>query len=156
MTFAVALDFSTKQERPVALDDVNDARAQGSFCWIDLHAPSEEELRKFLDTLKISHEPIDEVAEFGHRPAFNVYSECLHFTLAEPRMIDGDFQNAALHVLVGDGFLATIHQQELEMIHRTKKTYSEGFQTAALSPGSSALPPPTAARRRLSRPRHLR
>ena len=53
MTFAVALDFSTKQERPVALDEVNDARAQGSYCWIDLHAPSDDELRKFLETLKI-------------------------------------------------------------------------------------------------------
>jgi magnesium transporter len=135
MTFAVALDFSTKQERTVTLDDVNDARARGSYCWIDLHAPSDDELRKFLESLKIGHEPIDEIAEFDRRPAFNVYSKCLHFTLAEARMVDGSFQTVTLHVVVGDGFLVTVHQQELEMLHRTRKTYSEGFQTAALSPG---------------------
>jgi len=135
MTFAVALDFSTKQQRSVALDEVNDARAQGNYCWIDLDAPTEDELRKFLETLEISHEPIDEIAEFERRPAFNVYSECLHFTLAEPRMIEGKFQTVMLHVVVGDGFLVTVHRQELDMLRRTKKTYSEGFQTAALSPG---------------------
>ena len=61
MTFAVALDFSTKQERTVTLDDVNDARARGSYCWIDLHAPSDDELRKFLESLKIGHEPIEDI-----------------------------------------------------------------------------------------------
>jgi magnesium transporter len=50
-------------------------------------------------------------------------------------MIDGSFQNVTLHVIVGDGFLVTVHKHESEMLRRTMRTYSEGFQTAALSPG---------------------
>lgn len=135
MTFAVEFDFSTKQERPVALDEVNGARARGNYCWIDLHAPTVDELRTFLEKLDISRELIDEIAEFDHRPAFNVYPQCLHFTLAEARMNDGDFQTVTLHLVLGDGFMVTVHQRDMETLRRTQRTYSEGFQTAALSPG---------------------
>lgn len=135
MTFGVAFDFTTKTETPVTPDRVNEARARGEYCWIDLLSPSESELEEFLKSLGVSQAPIEDVTEFDRRPAFNVYPKCLHFTLAEGRMIGSEFETIPLHVVIGDGFMVTVHKEELETLKRARQTYSEGFQTAALSPG---------------------
>jgi len=135
MTFAVAFNFKNKIEAPVTLDGVNEARARGEYCWVDFHAASDGGLQAFLDSLGVGQLPIDDVIQFDHRPAFNVYSKCLHFVLAEVRMIGDEFEAIPLHVVIGDGFMVTIHKQEMETLSRAKQSYSEGFQTAALSPG---------------------
>ncbi len=135
MTFAVALDFKKKTEQKISLDRVSEACGNGDYCWVDFDAVDEAELRDFLLNLGANQQTIEEIIEFDPVSVFNVYPTCLHFTLSEARMVGREFKTIPVHVLLGDGFLVTIHCEHVEFLRRAQQTYREGFNTAALSPG---------------------
>lgn len=135
MTFAIELNFTNKCERSISLNEIEQSRANGNYCWIDLRDKPESELREFLASMGVDAAPIDAIVRRDTIPAFAIHTSCLYFTLSEARAVDGEFEKGSVDVVLGDGFMITIHQGDVEFLTRAHQTYREAFYTAALSPG---------------------
>ena len=133
MTFAVAFDFEAKQlERP-ALEDVPAAVGDGRYCWIyinDLDAAV-----ALLDDLGVSDATTERVRADQRLGQFRLGRTSIHCGLVETRYENDALHLSTLHVVLGRGFLMTVHTQPSTAIDGVMETFEQDFYETAQSGG---------------------
>ncbi|WP_020683991.1 magnesium transporter CorA family protein [Marinobacterium rhizophilum] len=135
MTFAIEFDFNTKQERPVALEEIAAVPASGLYYWIDLEGEPKATARGFLERMNIDPLTLDLLFDDDTPPRFNVFSSCLHFMLKEARVVNDDWLTVPVQVVLGSHFMLTSHPARVEFLADIKQTYKEDFHEHSHSPG---------------------
>lgn len=135
MTFAIEFDFNTKQERPVALEEIAAVPASGLYYWIDLEGEPKATARGFLERMDIDPLTLDLLFDDDTPPRFNVFSSCLHFMLKEARVVNDDWLTVPVQVVLGSHFMLTSHPARVEFLADIKQTYKEDFHEHSHSPG---------------------
>lgn len=135
MSFAVAFDFSQKIECALDIADVSTARHEGRYCWIDFEAAPSEQIRQTLHQLDLDELTIDTILDEDESPRFSVLPACLLFTLPDGELIDGELSITPVRVVLGGGFLVTIHQRPSAFLKEVERTYHEDFREHARSEG---------------------
>ncbi len=135
MTFAIEFDFNKKQEHTIALEHVQNKPQEGMYYWVDLESEAKPVVVEFLERVKVDPLSIDAVFDEDGPPRFNVFQSCLHFTLREARVQNGELVTTPVQVILGPHFLLTIHQGSVEFLADMKRTYSEDFHEHSQSHG---------------------
>ena len=135
MFFAVELNFETKTERTVTLDELTRSHQKDLFCWIDLSAEdvtsTEAVLSEYCANPK---EPI--AAQLERNIArVNDADDWMHFQVSDAAVDGNHLTVGPIDVFFGDGFILTVHRHESLVIRGMQESYSRNFRYVAKSPG---------------------
>lgn len=135
MTTVIAFDFDRKIEKTVPVEDVAKARADGLYCWADVQASEPGEVRALLESLGFRHAVISDVLKPDHEGTYDVYPDCLHFSVKEALLRDGTLSTASLSILLNEHAMVTFHAAEVRVVTHILLTYREDFLKFSKSPG---------------------
>jgi len=130
---AIAFDFAAKHTEAIPVADVSERIAAGAYCWLDL-----DDMRavpKILAGFGIDAGTIERVDENHPEGQFQLGKNCIHCTVVETSIDGEELLLHALHLILGDGFLVTVHAHTSTVIDRVRETYAEDFQSMAESGG---------------------
>ena len=133
MKTTVSLDFNAKHIEAIDLADVPAAAAAGRYCWIDCDNPVEA--AEALAALGVDASATERVAEDNLQGQFHLGRHCIHCTLVETSLVGEELRLNAVHVVLGDGFLATVHSQPSAMLDHVREVFEDDFYTVAQSGG---------------------
>ena len=133
MKTTVSLDFAAKRIEAIDVTDIPAAVAAGQYCWIDCDSPTEA--AEALAALGIDASATERVAEDNLQGQFHLGRHCIHCTLVETSLIGEELCLKAVHVVLGEGFLATVHSQPSAMLDHVREIYEGDFYAAAQSGG---------------------
>jgi magnesium transporter len=133
MTTVIAFDFDAKTITSPSPDGFQAAIDAGDYCWIDIERTADA--AAILDALNVGPDTIERIAEDVTQGQFIMARNCIHFTLLETRLDDNALQLNTLHVVLGEGYLATIHNQPSTVLAHLRETYQEDFSANAKSGG---------------------
>ena len=99
-------------------------RERDEFFWLDLEAPSDEDLDSIGSLLGIHPLALEDTREFGQRPKLDAYSDHLllvYYTVREGRTeAEGLFVPLEIHLYISGGFVLTVRRDacvELDKLH---------------------------------------
>ncbi len=133
MTTAIAFDFSQRTIETVPLTDVSAQVAAGAYCWIDIDALDDAE--PALGALGIDPATIERVVENQAEGQFQHGRNCIHCTVVETKVEGEELCLFALHLILAQGVLITIHAHSSKVIERVQRTYRDDFLEMAASGG---------------------
>jgi magnesium transporter len=104
---------------------LRDLRAQDEFFWIDLYAPSDEDLGKLGAILELHPVALEDTREFRQRPKIDAYETHVLLVFFTARAT-GDAAWPAvpveIHVYVSGGFVATIRRERCDLLDELHET----------------------------------
>ena len=125
MVNAIAFDFDNKSSEPVALQDVSRRLRTGAYCWVDF-----DDLDAACATLvELSVDPtiIDRVAKNEAEGQFQLGQNSIHCRVIETKNDGGELRLLALHIILGENFLVTVHSYNSKVLERVFETYEKDF-----------------------------
>ncbi|HYQ16377.1 MAG TPA: magnesium transporter CorA family protein [Polyangiaceae bacterium] len=131
----VELDFETKLERSLALDEVAPALAAGHFIWLDLEAHDATEARRLLGDLRLVADDIVEdalTAEAATRHAR--YDDCIHVVVSGCRQRGDHFDLERVDIVLSQQLLLTLHKGPAAFLKAVRQSYKRDFERFAKSP----------------------
>lgn len=135
MIFAVELNFESKTERKVDLDELSKSHSDGRFCWIDLAAEDVAETDRVLSVYCSSMtEPIATQLE-RNIARVNDADDWMHFQISDALLTGNQLTVGPIDVFFGEGFILTVHRHDSSVIRGMKESYSRNFRFVAKSHG---------------------
>ncbi|MDQ3340410.1 MAG: magnesium transporter CorA family protein [Myxococcota bacterium] len=131
----VSLDFTTKEHKKLAVDDVQPAMYAGQFVWIDVDVAQTEEARTLLTKIGLCAPEIIEDA-LSREPATQIarYDDYIHLVLSGCRLAGHKFDLERVDAIMGEGFLLTLHKGQPLFLEAVRRSYVKDFQRFAKSP----------------------
>lgn len=133
MTTTAAFHFIDKRIDTPQPGGIADAIAEGAYCWIDIERPSDA--LDVLAPLGVDTEALRRVQKSAPFGDFVLGRQCIHCALVETLFDDGEMQLNTVHVVLGEGFIATIHAEQSALLDQMRASYEEDFYGAARSGG---------------------
>ena len=130
---AIAFDFAAKHTEAIAVEAVAARIAAGEYCWLDL--AKMHTVPKILAGFGIDAATIERVEENHAEGQFQLGKNCIHCTVVETSVDGEELLLHALHLILGDGFLVTVHAHASPVIDRVRETYADDFHAMAESGG---------------------
>jgi len=131
---AVALDFSTKVERALAPEEVAAAVARGESVWVDARVDQLDGAFAALQRLglvpdqvltdALEGEPLTRLARFD---------DCVHLVVSGCRPRGTAFDLERVDVVMGRGFVVTLHRGSVLFVSAVHRDYRADFQRHAQS-----------------------
>ncbi len=131
----VELDFESRRERSIAIEEAGPACARGLSCWIDLDLDDPASAEHALRLLGINELAIEEIVLHARGGRYDVYEECLHAALTVPHFSEGLLGFAHVDVVIGERFLVTLHRGPVAFLDHVRQNYHQFFTTFAESLG---------------------
>jgi magnesium transporter len=135
MMTIIEFDFSAKSERTVDVAALQDWRDRPLYWWIDLVPESADETRALLQQLGINDLVIDGVIGADEDGRYEVFENCVYFTVTEAAVQDGRLATVTADVVLGAKFLVTVHRHRVSFVDHMRRTYREDFLRFARTPG---------------------
>jgi len=133
MTTVFAFDFNAKTITSPPPDRIQAVIDAGDYCWIDMDQTSDA--AAILDALDVGPDTIERIAKDLNQGQFIMAQNCIHFTVLETQLDGNILCLNTLHVVVGNGYLATIHNQPSTVLAHLQEIYVEDFSANAESGG---------------------
>ena len=83
MTTVIAFDFDRKIEKAVPAAEAGPACAAGLYCWADVQTAHPDEAGPLLESLGFKPAVTAELLKADHEGTYDVYPNCLHFSVKE-------------------------------------------------------------------------
>ena len=131
----VALDFTTKEHKRIAVDEAQPAMYAGQFVWIDVDVAQTDDARALLTKLGLcSHEIIEDA--LSREPATQIarYDDYIHLVLSGCRLAGHKFDLERVDAIMGESFLLTLHKGQPVFLEAIRRSYVKDFQRFAKSP----------------------
>lgn len=136
MTRAIELDFETKTDREVDVKDVKASIAGGKFVWLDVDGSDPEATREVLRaTVCLEERLLDECLALTPNTKYDLRASWLHLVIAAGGLTAGELEEDRVDVIVGQGFLVSIHRDRVPFLERVRERYHEDFVRFARSHG---------------------
>lgn len=133
MSTAIAFYFEDKTTQPVALQDVAQRIGTGAYCWLDF-----DDLDAAYATLmELGVDPtiLERVAKDEAEGQFKLGHNCIHCRVIETKIEGEELHLLALHLIIGQDFLATVHAYPSKVIERAFENYERDFIELSHSSG---------------------
>lgn len=131
----VEFDFEARKERSLAIDQVGAAIAAGRFVWLDVEAIDADAVREPLRrTGLISEAVIEEALSEEALTRHARYDDYLHVVVSGCRPGSGQVGLERVDIIIGEGFLATIHRGPVLFLEAVRRDYRSDFLRFARSP----------------------
>ena len=102
-------------------DRITALRERDEFFWLDLEAPSDEDLDTVGELLGIHPVAIEDTREFGQRPKLDDYSDHLllvYYTVREGRNeAEGLYKPVEIHLYISGSFVMTVRREHCDPLH---------------------------------------
>jgi magnesium transporter len=109
----------------VDADRIAADRRSGHSFWIDLVAPSDEEVDGLGKMLGLHPVAIEDTREFGQRPKVDVYEDHVLLVFFTARLEDGAVVPIEVHVYVAHGFLLTVRRDACRLLDELRDKVDE-------------------------------
>ena len=135
MTSIVSFDFDEHDKRidRIAPAEVEAAIAAGRYCWIDIDDLSES--GPLLTALGVGRGTIEYINDDQFQGHVHVGRDALHCALVETAFDGAELAQNTVHLVLGKGFLATVHNGASKLVERAQGTYETDFYETARSGG---------------------
>jgi magnesium transporter len=131
----VEFDFETKRERALAFDQSLAAIRAGKFVWIDLDVRDVSEARERLAVFSELEETIVDDALTSEAVTRHArYEACLHVVVAGYHQREQAFELERVDIVIGQGFLLTIHRGPALFLEGVRRDYRATFARFAKNP----------------------
>jgi len=132
---AVELDFDTKKERAITLDQARASMQAGLFVWIDVDAADPAEARQILSGLGVlGVDEVDLALRDEATTQYARYDHCLQLVVSGYRRRGADFDLEPVSVIAGEHFLFTVHRGPVDFLNAVRRDYHSDFVRFAKSP----------------------
>jgi magnesium transporter len=118
-----ALTWSAEASQEVPAEQLPTLIADGTFVWVDITGPTDEELALMRDVFHFHQLAIDDTRNQHQRPKVEEYTDHFFMILNPGELRDEEIGFRELDVFVGKSFIVTVHPQE-------EPTVAEGQQRA--------------------------
>lgn len=133
MTTVAAFNFKDKRIDTPEFDEIAEAIAGGAYCWIDIERP--EDAPAVLGPINVDQDALRRVQRTGAFSDFVLGRHCIHCTFVETFFAGDDLTLNTVHVVLGEGFIATIHAEPSVLLNQMRASYEGDFYGAARSGG---------------------
>lgn len=133
MTFAVSLDFENKRLTQVAPEDIGAAMGEGRYCWADLD--DVDRAADILSGLGLSDATAERIRADQQLGQLRLGLNSIHCTFVETQVVGDDVKLSTLHVVLGRGFLVTVHTKPSAVVDGVMETYETDFHGNARTGG---------------------
>jgi magnesium transporter len=131
----VEMDFETKKERSLALDQARASMDAGLFVWIDVDAADAAEARSILGGLGVlGNDEVDLALRDEATTQYARYDHCLQLVVSGYRRRGADFDLEPVSVIAGERFLFTVHRGPVDFLNAVRRDYHSDFVRFAKSP----------------------
>jgi magnesium transporter len=132
---AVSMDFRNKVHDVIAWTQLRPCMAAGKFVWVDIDVADMDEARRLLGKLDLCAQPIIDDA-LTREPATQLarYDDYIHLVLSGCRLAGHKFDLERVDVILGEGFLLTLHKGQPVFLEAVRRAYKADFLRFAQSP----------------------
>jgi magnesium transporter len=131
----VELDFETKKERPIGLDEARASMDAGRFVWIDVDAADLAEARIILGGLGVlGGDEVDLALRDEATTQYARYDHCIQLVVTGYRRRGAELELEPVSVIAGEHFLFTVHRGPVEFLNAVRRDYHSDFVRFAKSP----------------------
>lgn len=132
---AVELDFETKLDRELGVEEVVASIDAGRFVWLDVVWTDAKRARALLERLGLMHEEAIEDALQGEAETRQArYEQHLHLVITDCRLLERGFELDRIDVVFGTGFLLTLRRTEPAFLAAVRREFRADFRRFAKSP----------------------
>ena len=131
----IEFDFATKTDRVADFSALSGLRDSPLYFWIDVVPENSSETEKLLRELGVNPAVIEGVVGPDMDGRYEVFDDCIYFSVTEAFAKDGRLSTALADVVLGAKFLVTIHRQPVHFLEHLRRTYREDFRQFAKTPG---------------------
>lgn len=131
----VELDFETKQERTLTLEEAPLSMQAGRFVWLDIDASDPAEARRILTGFGlVSEEAIDLALREDPGTQYARYDQYIQMVVSGYRRRGDELDLERVSLITGERFLFTIHRGSVEFLNAVRRDYHNDFVRFAKSP----------------------
>jgi magnesium transporter len=131
----VELDFETKRERPISLDEARASMEAGRFVWVDLDAADMTEARGLIASLGVvGEEGIELALRDEAATQYARYDHYIQLVVSGYRRHSQELALERVSVLAGERFLFTVHRGSVDFLNAVQRDYHNDFVRFAKSP----------------------
>jgi magnesium transporter len=119
---AIYVDGHRGAPRP--LDEIREAsRERGSFAWVGLHEPTEEEFDSVAGEFGLHELAVKDAIKAHQRPKIERYGSTLFVVLKAARYLEEkeEVEFGEIHVFVGEDFVITVRHGETGELNETRR-----------------------------------
>jgi len=116
------MDVLTGVER----DRIRELRERDEFFWLDLDAPSGDQLAASGELLGLHPLALEDTREFGQRPKVDRYPDAVLLVYWTARVSGDGFEPVEVHLHISGGFLFTVHRGRLPELDTLRESLADG------------------------------
>ncbi len=110
-------------------EQLAEACASSSWCWVDVSEPDEESLGLVAERFGLHPLEVEDVMHKQHRPKLDLFPQRLHMVWLSPEpRASGAFELVELDVILGQGHLITAHAATVQAIDLQAAEGVESFR----------------------------
>jgi magnesium transporter len=132
-------DKGTRRDGDVDPSDALEAaRERGSFVWIGLYEPSEDEFDSIQREFALHELAVEDALHAHQRPKLETYGDTIFLVLKTARYIDPDeiVQFGEILVFLGDDFIVTVRHGEASGLQGVRENLESRPELLAHGPGA--------------------
>lgn len=131
---AIALDFANKVERELMIDEATVALAQGESIWVDARVDHlEGALAALLRLGLVPEDILTDALEGEPLTRLARFEDCIHLVVSGCRPRGSAFDLERVDVVLGRGFVVTLHRGPVLFVSAVTRDYRADFQRHAQS-----------------------
>lgn len=134
---AIEFDFQAKIDGDIPLSKVQDTIKAGRFVWIDVDGSGDREaVRQVIKSaVDLDERLLDDCLDLRPVTKYDLRANWLHLVIAASALTGDALEEDRVDVIVGAGFMLTIHRDRVPFLEHVKERYHEDFVRFARSHG---------------------
>jgi magnesium transporter len=129
----------TLTEVDLSRDDLSQLHAEsGRMAWLDLGEPDADDLALLRDKVQLHPLAIEDLEKRRQRPKIDIYAGqhvLVAYEVLDANESRADFSLGELHLIIGKGYLVTVHWQPSPSLDQVRKRWRHEPDAVATSPG---------------------
>jgi magnesium transporter len=136
--WAVYEEGKRRAEKPELEETYDLTRKDGSFAWIGLYAPSEEEFDAVKREFQLHELAVEDAIKAHQRPKLEVYDDTLFLVLKTARYLDEpeEVEFGEILVFVGEAFVVTVRHGEASELRGVRQEVEQRPDLLRCGPGA--------------------
>ncbi len=110
-----------------AMDEIRAQIRADGFCWIDLEAPTDDDLQQIAEHIKLHPLTVDDAKTFRQRPKIEDYADYMYLVVfgVDPGTASGGPLLREVHMIITGQAVITIHERPNDALADLRKHYDD-------------------------------
>ncbi len=131
---AVVLDFDKKIESEIDVREASREIEKGRFVWLDFDSKQADMFQSLWREIGLVNESVLRHVLKDLPASYHRHDDCLHFSFRACQLQGIHFLERRFHVILGAGFLVTVHRGPSPIVQKLREQYRTDFREYALTP----------------------